>query len=194
MSNYYNKYSEKYFNDTVQVDVSELYKPFLDRLPDKAIILDAGCGSGRDSLFFLNNGFDVTAIDASSEMAKLASEYIGFPVSVMFFQDIDWIEKFDAIWACATLLHVPQKEILSVFEKLSTSLKSNGFIDGSFKYGSGERYTKEGRIFLDMNEDDLSNIIKQIPTLSIEKLWTTNDVRPGREHEKWLNFIVRKCS
>jgi len=192
MSEYYNQNSKKYFSDTVNADVSELYSPLLSRIRKSAHILDAGCGSGRDSLFFINNGYKITAMDASEEMAKLASEYIEQTVLVMRFQDINWINEFDAIWACATLLHVPIKEIVSVFSKLSTALKPNGIINGSFKYGSGERPTNDDRRFLDMNENDFEVIIKQLSELEIETTWTTNDVRPGREHEKWFNFITRK--
>ena len=194
MSDYYSNNAKKYFNDTVDADVSELYRPLLSRIINGAHILDAGCGSGRDSLYFIKKGYKVTAIDASEEMANLASKYIRQPVLVMRFQDIKWENEFDAIWACATLLHVPNEEIVSVFIGMNISLKSNGIINGSFKYGSGERASKDDRSFLDMNEAGFDAIIKQIPNLRIEKTWTTNDVRPGREHEKWFNFIVRKIS
>jgi len=194
MSDYYNSNAKKYFINTVNADVSELYSPLLSRINKGAHILDAGCGSGRDSLFFIKSGFKITAMDASEEMAKLASEYIHQPVLVMKFQDIKWKNEFDAVWACATLLHVPNNEIVSVFSKLSTTLKSNGIINGSFKYGSGERSTNDDRRFLDMNENNFNIIVNQIPELELETTWTTNDVRPGREHEKWFNFIVRKIS
>lgn len=194
MSDYYNNNAKKYFNDTVDADVSELYKPILSRIIKGAHILDAGCGSGRDSLFFINSGYNVTAMDASEKMAKLASEYISQPVLVMKFQDIIWENEFDAVWACATLLHVPNNEIVSVFSKLVTSLKHDGIINGSFKYGNSERSTKDSRRFLDMNERNFEVIINQITELKIETTWTTQDVRPGREHEKWFNFIVRKCN
>jgi len=192
MSEYYNKNASIYFNDTVNADVSELYGPFLEQIPYNAHILDAGCGSGRDTLYFLKKGYIVTSIDASDEIAKLAEEYTKHPVTVVRFQDIIWENEFDAIWACATLLHVPSTEIRTVFRKFSLALKTGGIIDGSFKYGSGERIKSDGRQFLDMNEVDLSNIINDIDSLRIEKTWTTGDVRPGRENEKWLNFIIRK--
>lgn len=192
MSDYYNKNAKIYFDDTVHADITELYTPFLEKLKTGSHILDAGCGSGRDTLYFLNKGYTVTSIDASQEMVELAKKYTNHPVQVLKFQDISWESEFDAIWACATLLHIPQSEIKLVFEIFSAALKNEGIIDGSFKYGSGERIKADGRKFLDMNEEDLSSIIDTIDTLIIEKTWTTQDVRPGRENEKWLNFIIRK--
>jgi SAM-dependent methyltransferase len=49
---YYNENARLYYDSTVTADMSEVYQPFLRLLPAGAKVLDAGCGSGRDSLFF----------------------------------------------------------------------------------------------------------------------------------------------
>jgi trans-aconitate methyltransferase len=72
-------------------------------------ILDAGCGSGRDSSYFLDKGFDVSAFDASAELAKLASQLIHRPVTVCQFNEYESDKPFDGIWACASLLHVSDR-------------------------------------------------------------------------------------
>ena len=78
----------------------------------------------------------------------------------------------------------------NILERL-TALKNHGIIYTSFKYGSfeGER---NGRFFMDMDEEKFSSFVTEFPELSIEEQWVASDVRPGREDEKWLNLILRK--
>lgn len=105
---YYNKNAEVFFQDTACADMSYLYKQFLPLIPVGGRILDLGCGSGRDSRYFLEQGFQVTAIDGSAELCRLASKYIGQEVLCMVFRDLAFENCFDGVWACASLLHVPR--------------------------------------------------------------------------------------
>lgn len=191
MGNYYNNNAKEYYKDTIKADISKLYVTFINKLKKGASILDAGCGSGRDSLYFQDAGYSVTAMDASDEMVKLTSKLINKKVFLKRFQDINWNNKFDGIWACASLLHVSNNEIVDVFIKLSNALKVNGIIQASFKYGHGQRKKGE-RTFLDMNEKDIKEIINKIQNLNIVDIFITNDVRKGRENEKWLNVVIKK--
>ena len=77
---YYNKYASKIFEDTVDRDTEELREEFLSHLQPGDTILDLGCGSGRDSLAFYDLGYDVTPLDASEEMCKLAEIHTGLEV------------------------------------------------------------------------------------------------------------------
>ena len=106
---YYNKYAAKVFEETVDQDMSEIRTEFLNLLEEGDTILDLGCGSGRDSLIFYELGYDVTAMDASEEMCKLAEIHTGLEVLHMTFEEMDFDSVFDGIWACASLLHVPEK-------------------------------------------------------------------------------------
>ncbi len=166
-----------------------LYQRFLPLLPKHAHILDAGCGSGRDARYFIEHGYRVTAFDASAEIAALAEKEIGQPVQVQYLQDIRYENQFDGIWACASLLHVPTRELPEVFQRLAHTLKPNGMIYCSFKYGQGE-YEKQGRRFTDMDEAGLRALLDEIEELAIKKLWVTADRRPGREQDRWLNGIL----
>jgi len=114
-------------------------------------------------------------------------------VKQMFFQELDVVEKYDAIWACSSILHLPYDELADVLEKMKVALKENGLIYTSFKYGEfeGER---GGRYFTDMTEERIERLLKQIEGLRIEESWVTGDVRPGRGDEKWLNLFLRKES
>jgi len=191
MADYYNDNAAQYFHATVDVDMSTVRTRFLAYLPPGAHMLDAGCGSGRDSLAFLQAGYRVTAFDASPEMATLASQHIGQDVAVMRFQDFSWHEAFDGIWACASLLHVPRDELPGVFQRLSQALKAGGVIYVSFKHGNGDRVAG-GRHFTDLDEGSLAELIDGIPDLVCLEQWVSDDRRPGRALEPWFNALLRK--
>ena len=108
---FYNHNASEFFRDTVGLDMTTLHRRFLQEIPDGGNLLDAGCGSGRDAKVFKDYGYRVIAFDASRELAVLASEYLGQPVAVRTFADIDEIALYDGIWACASLLHLPLCEI-----------------------------------------------------------------------------------
>jgi 2-polyprenyl-3-methyl-5-hydroxy-6-metoxy-1,4-benzoquinol methylase len=187
---FYQNHAEEFFQGTVNVDMNNVYQHFLSELKIGDLILDAGCGSGRDSKAFLERGFKVEAFDASSALAEKAKIYTGLDVQVKRFEDISDIEKYDAIWCCASLLHVPEKDLSNTMKKLAQALKNNGIWYVSFKYGSSER-KKDGRTFTDLNEERLSHVVSQLDTITVKKAWITKDNRPERD-EKWLNAILKK--
>lgn len=187
---YYNENADIFYNSTVNVDMASLYQEFLPLVKPAGHILDAGCGSGRDSKAFLTQGFKVTAIDASAELADYATQLIEQPVIVTDFQSFRSEATFDGIWACASLLHVPISDLKNTFIHLGTSLKTQGVFYCSFKYGS-DSIVRNGRFFTDLNETSLNELLVDTE-LQIEKYWITTDLRPGRSDEKWLNAILRK--
>ena len=181
---YYNQNVTTFIADTISVDLKDTQNKFINALPgDK--ILDLGCGSGRDTKYFLEIGLKVTAVDGSEELCKRASDYLGIPVYHMLFQELDLEDEYNGIWACSSILHLPKDELRTVFYKMVTALKSSGVIYTSFKYGEfeGER---NGRYFTDFTIELFNEFIKNIPDLKIEEQWITEDVRPGRRDEKWL--------
>ena len=188
---YYNQNAKNFIENTQNVDMHLAQDKFLQLLDSQSSILDFGCGSGRDTKYFLEKGYHVTATDGSAELCKLASAFTGIEVKEMLFQELDDINKYDGIWACSSILHLPKKELFPVLRKMCIALKSAGVIYSSFKYGDfeGER---NGRYFTDFTEDTFRDFIKDIPELTIEDHWITSDVRPGRGNEKWLNLIIRK--
>ena len=188
---YYNKNAKAFTAQTVSVEFEEMQKRFLKKFPEQAIILDFGCGSGRDTKYFLTHGLKVESIDGSKELCKIASTYTGIAVKHMLFQELSDKSRYDGIWACSSIFHLPIDELEHVMRKMAEALKENGIIYTSFKYGTfaGER---NGRYFTDMTEDIFADFIKRIENLTVEELWVTSDVRPERGDEKWLNLILRK--
>ena len=185
--NYYNQNAENFIANTQNADMHPTQERFLRLLDANTSILD----SGRDTKYFLEKGYQVTATDGSSELCRLASEFTGIKVKEMLFQELDAMNQYDGIWACSSILHLPKKELLPVIQKMCEALKDNGIIYTSFKYGDfeGER---NGRYFTDFTEKTFREYIEKVPELTIEEAWITSDVRPGRGEEKWLNLILRK--
>jgi SAM-dependent methyltransferase len=171
--------------------MAPLYTRFLAHLPQGGQILDAGCGSGRDALALRRLGYAVTAFEASPTLARLASDYCGLPVEVRRFQEVEWEDRFDGIWACASLLHVPLAELPEVLRRLGRALKSDGVLYASFKYGAGER-EHGGRRFTDLDEKRLAVLVETVPVLEVLETWVTGDRREGREGERWLNAVVAR--
>ncbi|MEY6433794.1 methyltransferase domain-containing protein [Thioalkalicoccus limnaeus] len=187
---YYDQHAAAFFADTIDVDMSPLQEHFLRLLPDRARILDAGCGSGRDAKCFADRGYRVTAFDASPKLVALAASHLGQPVHCLRFQDLSWEHEFDGIWASASLLHVPIAELPDVLRRLTRALKRPGVLYASFKYGQGEREHR-GRRFTDLDEPGLAALLRHVPDLEPVRIWSSTDRRPGREAERWLNTILR---
>ena len=187
---YYQQQAASFYQGTVSVDMAPLYQRFLPYVPAGGHIVDAGCGSGRDSLYFANLGFTVSAFDASPVLVELAQQHTGLPVSLCRFEEFTAIDPVDAIWACASLLHVPRSDLKAVMAHLSAALKANGIFYCSFKYGQDD-VSRGGRHFTNLDEVGLSELITELPLTLLEH-WQTGDLRPGREHERWLNAILRK--
>ena len=188
---YYNLNAKNFIENTQNVDMHQAQDRFLRLLDKNASILDFGCGSGRDTRYFLDKGYQVTATDGSAELCRRASVFTGIEVKEMLFQELDDMGPYDGIWACSSILHLPKNELLSVIRKMCDALKSSGVIYTSFKYGDFEG-KRNGRYFTDFREETFQEFMKGIPELTIEDYWITDDVRPGRGDERWLNLILRK--
>ena len=188
---YYNQNAGSFVSSTIHADLTDTQNRFLSRLEPGAAILDFGCGSGRDTKYFLEHGYQVDAIDGSAELCALATEYTGIPVKCRMFQELDEQKKYDGIWACSSILHLSKDELKNVMQRMLCALKNDGVIYTSFKYGTfeGER---NGRYFTDFTEKTFDGFLSGIRHVKIEEQWLTGDVRPGRESEQWLNLILRK--
>jgi len=188
---YYNKYAAKEFEETVNQDMSEIMREFLNYLEEGDTILDLGCGSGRDSLTLYELGYDVTPLDASSEMCKLAEIHTGLDVLQMTFEQIDFDDVFDGIWACASLLHTPKKELSGILTKIARALNEKGILYMSFKLGDFEGFRGE-RYFSDFTADSISQLLRENGRFEILKLWETEDIRSGHSDVRWLNVLAKK--
>lgn len=190
--NYYNENAKEYFETTKTLKTTEIYNEFLYSVKSSGKILDLGCGSGRDSLYFKNVGYDVTAVDGSIELVKEAENLIGLQVIVSTFEDLKLREKFDGIWACASLLHVKRENIEELLRKLADNLKEGAVFYLSFKYGDIEYIDERGRYFNCYREESFKEMIKRINEYKIKDIYKTGDSLGGRDNLTWLNILLER--
>lgn len=175
--NYYDQLAQEFSDNTFEINMDNIYQPFLKYLPKHGKILDVGCGSGRDALYFHKLGFIIDAFDYSESLVKLARAKTGLDVQHQSFYDLDVKNKYDGIWACASLLHCERGRLLEVMQKIIAALRKNGMCYVSFKYGNQDRI-KDGRSFTDLDEVQAHNILCQFENIQLQKQWITTDNRP----------------
>jgi len=135
--------------------VSRFLETFLERLPEGARILELGCGGGRDSQEMLARGFDVLPTDGVPEIARQAEARIRRPVRVMTFDEMDFCQEFDAVWANACLLHVPRPALPDVLRRVHQALKLDGLHFANFKAGGVEGRDEHDRYFNYLSHGDM---------------------------------------
>ncbi len=184
---FYDGDPEGYSAKTFHADVSPIRDRFLNHVPDGGRILDLGCGSGRDTLFFRDMGYVPVPVDGSEGMRAVAERNTGIPVRRLQFSELDYDGEFDAVWACSTLLHVPSAELPGVLAKVRKALRTGGVLFMSFKRGDFEG-VREGRHYTDMTEARLDALCEEC---GFERLETWCSQEPGRDIP-WCNTIVRR--
>ena len=190
---YYNKNAKIYCEQTLEGNMQENYDKFLQHLPSNAYILDFGCGSGRDSKYFIEKGYKVKAIDGSIEMCKLASKYINQEVICMNFEELKDINTYDGIWACSSILHVEKENLSNILNKMINGLKFNGIIYTSFKIG--ERFEiKEGKYYNYLTKNEMIQILKNLnrKVKLIDYFETLPTTKRIAKNTIWGNFIIKK--
>ena len=99
--------------------------------------------------------------------------------------------EFDGVWACASLLHVEVDKLADVMKRVWDSLKEDGILYASFKYGTEER-EKDGRYFVDLDEVKVRELLEKDGMFQVLECCVTGDVREGRNSEKWMNVVGKK--
>lgn len=191
--NIYNNNVEKFYRKWNSRASTNLYERFLVQIPKEAKILDAGCGPGIHTKYFVSKGYQVTAFDAAEEMVRFAQNEAGIKVECLEYDDMLFDEEFDAIWAKASLLHTPYEETRALFKKMHNALKENGIFYSSYKYGENHM-NFDGRDFYNMTETTILPYLENL--FDIIDIWQTNTediLVPGVNEPPFLNFIARKA-
>ncbi len=188
---YYQNNAQHYFNETLALDLSKNRHKFLTHLPVDAHILDLGCGSGRDSLSFKQQGYTITALDGSEKLAELASQLIEQKVIVKRYESMHYHEQFEGVWACASLLHCSKNEIPIVIQRIINALKPQGVCYMSFKYGTGETIDSKGRFFNNYTTTTLQHVLHAFKALASLDIWTESHPLRGKQ-QQWVNALVQK--
>lgn len=186
---YYNKYAERFTKDTIDADMRELYENFECCVAPGGKILDLGCGCGRDSAYFSQRGYEVISIDPSEEMCKRTRKITKGIVLKKSAEELNYHFEFDAVWACASLLHIPKSKMNEVLDIVIDSLKINGVMYASWKYGLFERM-EDGRLFSDYTVEEIQNLACT-KNVSVIRCWESRDVRANADN-KWINLLIRR--
>ena len=167
---YYNQNAKEFVAGTVAVDFNEIQNRFIEKLSGKNV-LDFGCGSGRDTKYFLQAGLHVTAIDGSEEMCRCASEYTGIKVQHMLFQELSEKNTYDGIWACASILHLSKEDLHQVILKTADALRTGAisrYVYTALHGGSIMRkWTNDGRMMIICCNDSTHPFIFKIERIDI---------------------------
>ncbi len=121
--------AEKYHAIRRTFDSRKELGEFARLLPENAKVLDVGCGDGVPvAQFLVELGFDVTGIDFSEKMLKLACKSVPrakFVLRDMTELDID-SDSFEGLVAFYSIIHVPREKHFPLFQSFHRILKPDG--------------------------------------------------------------------
>lgn len=129
----YNKYADEYYNKTITIKPSEDIINFRKLIKGSGLICDIGCGSGRDSIYFIQNGYRVLSTEPSLPLADLAENYPFIYVKKVSILEMNYQSSFDGIWCSAVLQHIKGKDLDETIFKLSRMTKKDGYLYISYR-------------------------------------------------------------
>jgi len=189
---YYDQRAEDFWIGTRDHDVSQNVAALLDHIQGTPpfTILDFGCGPGRDLRVFTDLGHVGIGLEGSERFVSMAREQ-GFEVLRQNFLELDLPgEKFDGVFANASLFHVPSQELPRVLRELHATLKPGGVLFSSNPRGSNEEGWNRGRYGA---YHDLETWRGYLHDAGFQEL--THYYRPDglpRDQQPWLASVWRK--
>lgn len=186
---FYDDNAEEYFIKTYNIDLTHQYERFLNYLIPSGHIMDLGCGSGRDSNYFIQHNYYVDALDSSKKLCELVNKRLGIEPINCRIQDWNPDKKYDGIWACASLLHFNTAEFEMFLERLPSYLNVYGVLFASVKSGIPTGFSDDGRFYQNYSEDSIKNTINKYSALRLKELWFSNDSLE-RDSFRWMNLII----
>jgi len=192
MTEFYEKNHAEYFDSTVNIDPSSFLTPLLQYLNPGAKILDVGCGSGRDLLWFAEKGFDAIGLERSPSLARLARVHSKRPVIEADFGMYDFSHlNCDAVVLVGALVHVTREDLPQILEAISICLNPNGYMLVTMKEGHGIRHFSDGRIFTLWQREDLEEIFSKIGFEIKDFDRKTSKIR---QDDVWLGYVLRRIN
>lgn len=136
----YNKTAKAYAARVEGMSLERQVNSFLSYLSKGSLVLDLGCGSGRDAKNFTEKGYSVIGVDLSDKLLEIARENAPqAEFKLMDIADLNFPDGyFDGVWAAGSLLHLPKGEVPGVIGKVYDLLKPEGVFYISVKEGAGE--------------------------------------------------------
>jgi SAM-dependent methyltransferase len=190
MTDYYQKNYAVYHEKTFFIDPSSFLEPMEKLLSPGCRILDIGCGSGRDMLWFKNRGFKIIGLERASGLAELARNNTGCRVIESDFQSYEFSKlKTDAVLLIAALVHVPHDKIRAVFKRVTSGLKNGGKVLTTLKQGEGIDSDENGRVFYQWQDQDLRQVFDELDFAVIVYFRQISKVNVD---DTWLSYVLEK--
>jgi SAM-dependent methyltransferase len=145
---YYDERADEFWRGTRDHDVSQNMAELLRHLEGEPpfTILDFGCGPGRDLKAFTSLGHVAVGLEGAPRFARMARKLSGCEVLEQDFLRLDLPEeRFDGVFANASLFHVPSQELPRVLAELRTALRRRGVLFSSNPRGQNEEGWNGGR-------------------------------------------------
>lgn len=198
---WYDNNADKYSLDTRDKKFSDTAKSFLDKISiDTPRVLDAGCGDGRDSATLASFGAQVTGIDISKGLIKVAKK---------LHSDIEFVhgnfielpfsnETFDGVWAHASLVHLETiDDVRNTLREFKRVLKTNGWVYIYVKEQLGNEKTEvvsdklsnHDRFFRYYKSEELKGLLEETG-FKVDEVVREEDVH-GRAEIKWIRIFAK---
>lgn len=180
-----------FIDSWLSADMRAQYAVFEQLLEPGDVILDGGCGSGRDTLYFLQQGYTVKAFDPSEEMVKYATSLTGIKIGDGKWEELNEKNAFNGVWASASLYHVARGDMADVFSRIAAALKANGILFCSFR-DNPEDFSEGGRSFTSYDKTTFTEFINKLGLFNIIDIKEAQDTRKDKANEMWLYAFLRK--
>ena len=173
-------------------DYSRFIAGFVERLAPRALILELGCGDGRDGARMEALGFRVDATDGTAAMAALAEEKLGRPARVMQFGELATVGEYDAVWAHASLHHQPMAGLADVLGRVALALKPGGIFFANYKLGDGQHRDALGRLYNFPPREQLLGLYKEISGWSFAAVEGYRGSGMDKVERDWIAITMQK--
>jgi SAM-dependent methyltransferase len=188
---WYCENAQTFVQASAAISMESHYAGFLTGVPAGGLILDAGCGSGRDAKRFLEMGYRVAAFDASPEIAAFARASTGIEVTVREFKDVEEEDVYDGVWACASLLHLARDSLISAIGKLARAAKPGSPFFIALPCGNGEFRDTTGRFFARQTAVSLREVFLLAGLPAPERVYVEDGASSQGARRRWLMTISR---
>ena len=190
MSDFYQNNYRAYHKKTFLIDPSSFMEPFANHLAEGSLILDVGCGSGRDLLWMKNRGFKIIGFERSKGLAELTRENVGCEVIEDDFETFDFSTLFvDAIILVGAIVHLPHQELKTVLDHISCGLGEQGKVLVTMKEGDGIFKDENGRVFYLWQDTELRDIFTNLGFKILDFSRQVSAIRPD---DIWLGYVLEK--
>jgi ubiquinone/menaquinone biosynthesis C-methylase UbiE len=204
----YDKIAPEYCRKTREPRFLEWEEGYIKRMlgfisRPKPIILNVGCGDGRDNVHLEKNVAKAIGIDLSEGMLQEARKL--YPQGDFRRMDMRYLlfenESFDGIWASGSIYHVPKSEFGMVLREFQRVLKDDGVLSLNFKLGTGEgmesnpkSFGGSPRYFAYYTEQEMKDVVEDLGFREIESCRYPEEVFNDKIQQMWFRLDKRSTS